>query len=153
MQLVFGDEKYINNFLLDKNLDVVFNEFGKPFDKNNKYFFNKSNANDLSVCIIDDKMYGIDIEEIKEYNARMVNKICSIEEKVFLSNINNKDYYFTLLWVLKECYLKCIGIGFSVPLKNINFVCDNRINLNYDGCDINYFTLGKYIVAICRKDK
>ena len=105
----------------------------------------------MSVAIIDNKNCGIDIEKIRTYNQLMVNKICSNEEITFLNSVSNKDYYFTLLWVLKESFLKCIGVGLYVPMKKINFIKDNKINLEIKNFKMKYITLNKYIIAICRK--
>lgn len=152
MQVILGSRNYINEYVLNDNFNIVTNKYGKPsYEKNSDIFFNKSHTKDLSVAIIDNKNCGIDIEKIRTYNQLMVNKICSNEEITFLNSVSNKDYYFTLLWVLKESFLKCIGVGLSVPMKKINFIKDNKINLEIKNFKMKYITLNKYIIAICRK--
>ena len=151
MQLILGNRSYINDCILNNGFKIINNKYGKPSYENSDIFFNKSHTKDLSVAIIDNKSCGIDIEKIRTYNQLMVNKICSDEEITFLNGVSNKDYYFTLLWVLKESFLKCIGIGLSVPMKKINFIKDNKINLEMKNFKMKYITLNKYIIAICRK--
>lgn len=151
MQVILGNRNYINNYILNNGFKIINNKYGKPSYKNSDIYFNKSHAKDLSVAIIDNKSCGIDIEKIRTFNELMVNKICSNEEITFLNGVSNKDYYFTLLWVLKESFLKCVGVGLSVPMKKINFIKDNKINLEIKNFKMKYITLDKYIIAICRK--
>lgn len=151
MQVILGNRNYINDYILNNGFKIINNKYGKPSYENSVIYFNKSHTKDLSVAIIDNKSCGIDIEKIRTFNELMVNKICSNEEITFLNGISNKDYYFTLLWVLKESFLKCIGVGLSVPMKKINFIKDNKINLEMKNFKMKYITLNKYIIAICRK--
>jgi len=151
MQVILGNRNYINDYILNNGFKIINNKYGKPSYENSDIYFNKSHTKDLSVAIIDNKSCGIDIEKIRTFNKLMVNKICSYEEITFLNGVSNKDYYFTLLWVLKESFLKCIGVGLSVPMKKINFIKDNKINLEMKNFKMKYITLNKYIIAICRK--
>ena len=151
MQVILGSKNYINDYILNNGFKIINNKYGKPSYENSDIYFNKSHTKDLSVAIIDNKSCGIDIEKIRTFNELMANKICSNEEITFLNGVSNKDYYFTLLWVLKESFLKCVGVGLSVPMKKINFVKDNKINLEIKNYKMKYITLNKYIIAICRK--
>ena len=151
MQVILGSKNYINDYILNNGFKIINNKYGKPSYENSDIYFNKSHTKDLSVAIIDNKSCGIDIEKIRTFNELMANKICSNEEIAFLNGVSNKDYYFTLLWVLKESFLKCVGVGLSVPMKKINFIKDNKINLEMKNFKMKYITLNKYIIAICRK--
>ena len=151
MQVILGSKNYINDYILNNGFKIINNKYGKPSYENSDIHFNKSHTKDLSVAIIDNKSCGIDIEKIRTFNELMANKICSNEEIAFLNDVSNKDYYFTLLWVLKESFLKCVGVGLSVPMKKINFIKHNKINLEMKNFKMKYITLNKYIIAICRK--
>lgn len=151
MQVILGSKNYINDYILNNGFKIINNKYGKPSYENSDIYFNKSHTKDLSVAIIDNKSCGIDIEKIRTFNELMANKICSNEEIAFLNGVSNKDYYFTLLWVLKESFLKCVGVGLSVPMKKINFIKHNKINLEMKNFKMKYITLNKYIIAICRK--
>ena len=151
MQVILGSKNYINDYILNNGFKIINNKYGKPSYENSDIYFNKSHTKDLSVAIIDNKSCGIDIEKIRTFNELMANKICSNEEIEFLNGVSNKDYYFTLLWVLKESFLKCVGVGLSVPMKKINFIKHNKINLEMKNFKMKYITLNKYIIAICRK--
>ena len=81
----------------------------------------------------------------------MAKRILSKSEYDFV-NINNKDLYFTIIWTLKESYLKCIGTGLNLNLKDISFVKDNKILKNKNDYKLNYFIYDdKYIISYCTK--
>lgn len=151
--LVIGSKQYINHWyeIISKNKTINYNEDGKPYFENSLTFFSKSHTKKLSVMYVDNNNCGIDIEYIRKYNDRIGTKVCSKEELIFLTNTENKDYYFTLLWVLKEAYYKCLGIGIFYNPKETSFIKDNKLNIsltNYQFNVINYFD---YIIVICKK--
>ena len=114
--IIIGTEKEINEKIKSlSNEKLLKNEYGKPYYENINIRFNKSNTLDLSVLIIDNKECGIDIERIRKYDEVMAKRILSREEYDFV-NRNNKDFTFTLIWTLKESYLKCIGTGLNLNL-------------------------------------
>lgn len=152
MSLIIGSRDYINSCIDKLNFKIISNKYGKPIIVNKKAFFNKSHEKDLSVAIIEKTMCGIDIEKIKKYNNLMVKKICSESEIVFLNNCDNKDYYFTLFWVLKESYLKCIGIGLSYPMSKISFVRNGKIVYRTKNTQLRIMQYKDYLISICRKD-
>lgn len=95
------------------NSNIIYNEYGKPYLENNEIYFNLSNSKDYSVCIISDKEVGIDIEYIT-YRPRIVDSIFNEKEKT------NIPLEFTKTWVLKEAYVKKIGMGLTYGLKNVD---------------------------------
>ena len=149
---MIGTEKQINEKIKSlSNEKLLKNEYGKPYYENINIRFNKSNTLDLSVLIIDNKECGIDIERIRKYDEVMAKRILSREEYDFV-NRNNKDFTFTLIWTLKESYLKCIGTGLNLNLKDISFVKDNKILKTKNNYNLNYFIYeDKYIISYCTK--
>lgn len=122
MYKIFIEENISTNDLLKKVLkkynidyDLTYNEYGKPYLKNNELYFSLSDCDNYSVCVISDKEIGVDIEKLT-YKERVLKKICTPEE---LKLVKNKDD-FTKLWVKKESYVKYLGIGISYGLKNID---------------------------------
>ena len=122
MYKIFIEKNITTKELLKKVLkeynidyDLVYNEYGKPYLKNNKLYFNLSDCDNYSVCVISDKEIGVDIEKIT-YKKRLLKKICTDEE---ISLIKNEDD-FTKLWVKKESYVKYLGVGLSYGLKNVD---------------------------------
>lgn len=151
--LIIASEKEINDKINSlSNEPLIRNEYGKPYFKNSKLKFNKSNTLDLSVLIIEEVECGIDIEYIRKYNDIMAKEILSKEEKTFINNTDNKDLYFTILWTLKESYLKCIGTGINTKLNELNMIEDNKIIKTKNNYKLNYFIYeDKYIISYCKR--
>lgn len=95
--------------------DIIYNEYGKPYFKNNKYFFNISNKDDYSCLVLSDKEIGIDLEKIT-YKEKVINKICNSKEKELVID----DLSFTVMYTMKESYVKYLGIGLRYGLENVN---------------------------------
>ena len=141
----------IFNKIFNNEYEIIKNEFGKPYLKGKDLYFNISHSKGFSMAIIDKCECGIDVEQIREYNELMAVKICTAQEYKFLNKSERKDYYFTTLWVLKESYLKCLGIGISKPMNEINFIKDDNLFIDIQGFKINILNHNNSIVAICRR--
>ncbi len=150
--IIIGTKNEINEKIKSlSNEELLKNKYGKPYYKNTNIKFNKSDTANVCVLIIEDKECGIDIETIRKYDEVMAKRILSREEYDFV-NRNNKDFNFTLIWTLKESYLKCIGTGLNLNLKDISFVKDNKILKNKNDYKLNYFIYeDKYIISYCTK--
>ena len=133
------------------SFQIIRNKYGKPYLKKSEVYFNISHCGDLGVSIIDKYECGIDVEKIREYSDLMALKFCSDNEYKFLSEVDNKDYYFTIIWTLKEAYLKCLGTGITVPMNSINFIKNGKLLLELGSLNFSILNRENYIVAICRK--
>lgn len=152
MRLILGNRNCVNSIIDSYNFEIINNKYGKPLIRSNNLYFNKSHCDDISVAIIDNQLCGIDIENIRKYNDLMAKKICSYNEYEFLKKSKNIDYDFTLLWVLKESYLKCIGVGLSYPLKKVSFVANDKISFKKEQFILNVINYKNHLISICRKD-
>lgn len=140
-------DRSVNEYLND--YEFKYNEFGKPYIINDEFYFNKSSSKDLSVLVIDSKECGIDIEFIREYDEIMSSKIFSLDEYNFVNSKKNRDYYFTILWTLKESYLKMIGTGINVKLNSISFVKDSKLLFRNYGYRFKIIKIKDYIISVC----
>lgn len=150
MQLIIDKKEKINSYL--NSCDLEYNEYGKPYIKNNEFYFNKSHTNKLSVLIINNNECGIDIETIRKYKPIMAKKILSKDECELINKKENKDYYFTLIWTLKESYLKALGTGINTKLNEISFVENNKLILIKDNYKFKIIKIENYIITSCRRD-
>ena len=147
MKVLFGDKNFINGYL--KKYSFVYNEFCKPYIFDNSFYFNKSHSDSLSVLVIDSFECGIDIEKIRHYDDVMAVRVLSSEEYEYVNNKKNKDYYFTLIWTLKESYLKNIGCGINIKMSNINFVNNNKIMFKYLSFNFKVIKICDYVISVC----
>ena len=104
-----------------KNYKIVKNEYGKPYFENNDVYFNISNSDSVVVAAVSDKEIGIDIQKIK-YNDAIVNRTFTESEKQYLNKSSDKKKVFTLIWTMKESYVKKLGIGVGYGLKNVDTI-------------------------------
>ena len=116
------DSKSLLKYALNDNnifdYSISYNEYGKPYLNNNLYF-NISNSNNITACIISDKEIGLDIEKIK-YNEKVAKRVLNVKEMEILNNSKNKDEMFTIFWTSKESYVKLIGNRIRYGLKNVD---------------------------------
>lgn len=104
-----------------KNYKIIKNEYGKPYLENNGVYFNISNSDSVVVAAVSDKEIGIDIQKIK-YNEAIVNRTFTESEKQYLNKSSDKKKAFTLIWTMKESYVKKLGIGVGYGLKNVDTI-------------------------------
>ena len=97
------------------NSDIIYNKYGKPYFKDNKYYFNISNSGEYTCLVLCDKEVGIDLERIT-YRDKVIKRICNSKERELVNN----DIEFTVMWTKKESYVKYLGIGLEYGLENVN---------------------------------
>ncbi len=118
------------------------NTYGKPAaEPDCGLHFNLSNSAGLVVCLIARGVeVGVDAEPINraEEIAELVPGVLSpleMDQLETLSGPEKVDRALTL-WILKEAYIKAIGIGLSFPLNKVSFLFGGveRIRLELDPC-------------------
>lgn len=102
------------------------NEHGKPSVASPagcRLRFNPSHTAGLAVCAVTaDREIGVDVESIKPdfATAGIVNHFFAPEEIASLDQATGdaRQVRFFQLWTLKEAFLKAVGLGLSLPLKD-----------------------------------
>ncbi|MDV2685200.1 4'-phosphopantetheinyl transferase superfamily protein [Alkalihalophilus lindianensis] len=141
-------------------IEINTDDFGKPYLKNILDLkFNISYSTGWVVCVIDNEEIGIDIEYIYPLEPHYLsNMLSDIERRYIEEKPNSIDRLFKI-WTLKECYLKALGIGLSVPLHELTFnKVDKKWNLesNLFDYDTNFKFKQisfdeNYVVSLCTK--
>ncbi len=125
------------------NVEIVYNNYGKPYLKNNELYFNLSHDRNMTVLVTSNKEIGVDIEYLT-YKQSVVNKYFTPIEQEIIKNSKDKEYDFTKIWVMKESYVKMLGIGITYGLQNVDtVVLANKFEI-IDKDD--------YLIAICRNE-
>ncbi len=126
---------------IEKKPTFIYNEYGKPFLKENpKIFFNISHTKNIVVCAISNVEVGVDVEEIRDISPRVVEKMLNEKEK----NEAKSEKDFTKYWTIKEAVSKCEGTG----LANFDYK-----NIDYDkyDFDMRYYAEDNAYLTVCYK--
>lgn len=151
IRIIIVDELGIES----KNINFKKNKYGKPYLKDHQEFnFNISHSGDFVICAIDDKPIGIDIEKIKQIEYKEIAKnyftVSEFQYIISQDSENNLSKFYEI-WTLKESYIKCCGLGLSMPMDsfsididaygNIKSIIDNENNeyiFKKYGIDLEY---------------
>lgn len=112
-----SSRELLNKVLTELNIkdEIIYNEYGKPYLKSNKVYFNISHSYDYTVLVISSEEIGVDIEKIR-IRKNVIDRACTEEEKKLIKTADD----FTIMWVKKESYVKYLGKGLSYGLKNVD---------------------------------
>jgi len=138
-------KKYQTGFSL-KNIEIISGKFQKPDYKilkpspwGNKIL--KKIKHNTNICIshstgaaiaaiastLKDGLTGVDIEKIRNFTPAVLNSFLAKEEKTAFNRQSDRDKpkLATLLWCVKEAYLKAVGKGLLCHPKFI----EARLNI------------------------
>lgn len=151
-------EMNLNELLVKKNisynsLDYYINEYGKPYLKNDKIFFNISHSFDYVITAISNNEIGIDIEKVRQTPIKIINQFATEKEKEYIlsSNKNIEERIFKI-YTLKEAYFKMLGTNLNNILE-VEFIIENdKIYCNDKNVKVGFINdIKGYIIAYCEK--
>ena len=125
--LSYASEKFDKSYasLLAKEsylLERDVNEYGKPyFIYHPDVPFNLSHSGKYCVCAFSDSRIGVDVQIKSEPYADIADSFFNDSERKILYDLpeNKREDYFFTTWTLKESYMKAVGKGMQIPLKEI----------------------------------
>ena len=107
-------KSYLINYLLDKEVEIDYDEKGKPFLTNNAKHISISHSHDkLAVIVNEQESTGIDIELIRDKVLKIKHKFLTESE---LTDANDNVEKLLIYWAAKETLYKIYG------LKEIDFI-------------------------------
>lgn len=92
----------------NKDIEILKNENGKPYIKDNPFYFNISHSHDYYLIVCSCFPIGIDIEKRKERNYRLLAKRYYTSSEQEYVDKNGKQGFFDI-WSMKESYTKYLG--------------------------------------------
>jgi 4'-phosphopantetheinyl transferase len=136
---------------------------GKPFLPDSGLQFNLSHAEDrLLLAVAENQVIGADIEYIRPmtemYTVARMNFSTQEQAAFFALPESQQRYAFYTGWTRKEAYIKAMGDGFALPLKDfdVTLAPDEPAKLVYaKGDDANRWELihlepaADYVAALC----
>ena len=93
----------------DAKLEVL--ENGKPYLVGSNLFFSLSHSEEGAVAVVSEAPVGIDIEKIKPVADKLINYVCTENEREYIESGNDKEYRFFAVWTAKEAFFKKNGGG------------------------------------------
>ena len=100
---------------------IAYTEKGKPYlPEYPDIHFNISHCPRGCVCVVSDKLVGVDIQDIRPFSQTIANRCCSADELLFLKQSVDPAACFTQMWAMKEGYLKMTGEGIAQSLPAID---------------------------------
>ena len=138
---------------------------GKPYATNSHGGplpeFNVSHSGQIVACAVSPGAVGVDVENIFSPDDAVLQRVCSPEELRF---VRSKPWLppqgsaaFTLIWALKESYLKALGTGLRDDLPDIDlapFVASVEAapwTFVFDGHLFQAFFHKTYAVSVCER--
>ena len=121
-----------------KDIELVYNENGKPSIKDSNIHFSLSHSNNIVILAVSDHEIGIDIELISDVKDNLVKKVLTKEELNIYSKLRSKEKnkYFFEVWTSKEASIKAIGGSLPINLNQVEI--DEAITSNYHSGHDNY---------------
>lgn len=107
-------KNYLINKLLDKNVEIKYDDKGKPYlEDDNRHISISHSHNKLAIIINEYESTGIDIELIRDKVLKIKHKFLSDSE---LNDANNDVNKLLIYWAAKETLYKIYG------LKEVDFI-------------------------------
>lgn len=144
------------------NLDILYNEFGKPYiNLSNGFSYNLSHSGKWVVIAYGNSEVGVDIERMQEGKEDLAVKFFTQEEKSYIYSVAGKERTkrFTLIWTLKESYIKYLGTGLSTSLDSFSVNAIKGEVTNQNGENQRELRLKSYLfdidyyLSICSVDE
>ncbi len=114
-------------------LPIMTEEQGKPYLKDSSTSFSLSHSGRFAACALSDQPIGLDIQELRKPHERMLERCFSESERLFIRTSENPAEAFTMIWCLKESYVKATGTGLSGGLRNLSINLSGPRPVTEDG--------------------
>lgn len=141
--------------------ETAVSEHGKPFLRGNSFIkFNLSHSEERVMCVISGQETGCDVEKIRDTDYKIAKHFFAPEEWDMLERSaaqgqDKKQEMFFRLWTLKESFMKAVGLGMGLSMKDFHFsIKENEVhvyqNVNREPyCFKEYDLRDGYRYAVC----
>ena len=132
-------------------LEISRGEGGKPRIAGGPEF-SLSHSGERVLCALSDEAVGADIQQLRPYNPALVQRFFTAEEGAWLEEQRERDQAFSLLWSLKESYVKLLGSGIAgVHLDSftVELLADGRARIDGSHAKLWYAVCDGYVMAVC----
>lgn len=132
-------------------LAITCDEAGKPALMDGSEI-SLSHSGERVLCALSDEPVGADLQQLRPCNPALVRRFFTAEEGAWLEEQRERDLAFSLLWSLKESYVKLLGSGIAkthLDSFTVRVLPDGRAWI--DGSDVKlwYSVCDGYVMALC----
>ncbi len=150
--------------LQERSVEYDIGQWGKPALKYHpEICFSLSHSGDYAICTIGDSPVGNDIEHVREGRLKVANRFFAEEELAWLYEAETEEERtgrMFRLWTMKESFLKVIGRGMSLSLKDFVIRMDEesgraRVRHSFDAKYYymrEYGEIDGYCTAVCAQE-
>ena len=150
--------------LQERGVEYDIGQWGKPALKYHpEICFSLSHSGDYAICTIGDRPVGNDIEHVREGRLKVANRFFAEEELAWLYEAETEEERtgrMFRLWTMKESFLKVIGRGMSLSLKDFVIRMDEesgraRVRHSFDAKYYymrEYGEIDGYCTAVCAQE-
>lgn len=150
--------------LQERSVEYDIGQWGKPALKYHpEICFSLSHSGDYAICTIGDRPVGNDIEHVREGRLKVANRFFAEEELAWLYEAETEEERtgrMFRLWTMKESFLKVIGRGMSLSLKDFVIRMDEesgraRVRHSFDTKYYymrEYGEIDGYCTAVCAQE-
>ena len=106
--------------------------FGKPFLPDLPLYFSLSHSGRRVCCALSDRDIGFDVQKISRPHDALLRRCLSERERSRICESANPAAAFTLLWCVKESYVKATGEGLSRALETLELSLERPLRVRGD---------------------
>lgn len=146
-------KKALTDLKIKSDIELTYNQYQKPYLKNNEIYFNISHSGEYVICAISNDEVGCDIELIKDIDMKIANKFFNDNEYKAIINSNSQLDTFYRIWTLKESFMKNLGLGFNIELNSFEITLASNPMVNQNMNSNRYYfkeiDINNYKCSIC----
>ena len=134
-------------------LEITCGEAGKPALAGGPEF-SLSHSGERVLCALSDEVVGADLQQLKPCNPALARRFFTGAEVVWLEEQRERDLAFSLLWSLKESYVKFLGSGIAgghLDSFTVRVLADGRARIDGSSVKMWYAVCGGYVMAVCSR--
>lgn len=141
-------KKYASFIHYDHDIQILIGEHGKPYLKDDPFYFNISHSHDYYIMACSQFPIGIDIEKHRpKHYLNIAKRFYTPEEYDYVQKYKISAFFD--IWCMKESYTKYLGQSIFQTVKHINMCQNETLITHYQDLDfIKYFIDKDYSCCI-----
>lgn len=133
-------------------LNICADADGKPQLCGGGLCFNLSHSGDYAACAVSPAPVGVDIQKTGPQIEHVARRVFLTQELRMIESGTDRDDCFTMLWALKESYLKYLGTGLKRAMDSFEVCIDGGGRAHIAGdesCRMQHWSAKGYHIAVC----